>query len=249
MRFKSTLLGAAMIAAMTFGGCSDSPTGLPGSEVLVGDTIPLGQGMVRVWEQTDDNGNLAAVGLTFTEATLQGLPHETQQFSMMLPQKAAHSPFVHVLFDWNPHGHEPPGTYDTPHFDFHFYLTSPEERMATIPGPDTIAVNPDYIPRDYFSTGASVPNMGTHWLDAHTPELNGQPFDKTFIYGFYRGHMTFLEPMITKAFFESNPDVTVPIKQPAKFEKTGMYYPADYRITYDAQNKEYSVILDAMAMK
>lgn len=249
MRFYSVFFVAAMFAAMAFSGCSDASTSPSDAQVFAGESIALGQGMVRVWEQTDDDGNLAAVGLTFTEATLQGLPHETKQFSMMLPQKAANSPFIHVLFDWNPHGHEPPGIYDTPHFDFHFYLTSPEARTATIPGPDTIAVNPDYIPQDYFSTGASVPNMGTHWLDTFAPELNGQPFEKTFIYGFYRGHMTFLEPMVTKAFFESNPDVSIPIKQPAKFERTGVYYPANYRIRYDAQNKEYSVVLETMTMK
>ena len=38
-------------------------------------------------------------------------------------------PFKWVLLNWTPHGHIPPGVYDTPHFDVHFYLDSIENTL------------------------------------------------------------------------------------------------------------------------
>ena len=31
-------------------------------------------------------------------------------------------PFEYVLFNWNTFGHAPSDVYDTPHFDFHFFI-------------------------------------------------------------------------------------------------------------------------------
>ena len=52
------------------------------------------------------------------------------------------------------------------------------------------------------------------------PEFIGKPFTVTYIYGFYHGNMTFVEPMITKAFLETHPDFTLPIKQPQAYGLT-----------------------------
>ena len=57
------------------------------------------------------------------------------------------------------------------------------------------------MPATYINTGL-VPTMGAHWIDVTAPELNGQPFTETFIFGSFDGKMTFYEPMITKAFIE-----------------------------------------------
>jgi hypothetical protein len=35
-----------------------------------------------------------------------------------------------VGLNWNPHGHIPPGVYDLPHFDFHFYIEPIEKIFA-----------------------------------------------------------------------------------------------------------------------
>ncbi len=53
----------------------------------------------------------------------------------------------------------------------------------------------------------------------------------------------FGEPMITKAYLETLPDVTLDVKQPAEFQKPG-YYPTKYRISYDKQQKIYTVLLE-----
>ncbi|MGI8637700.1 MAG: hypothetical protein ACR2KZ_20055, partial [Segetibacter sp.] len=56
-----------------------------------------------------------------------------------------------------------------------------------------------YLPQNYFP-GAPVPQMGKHFVDIASPELNGQPFTQTFIYGSYDSKVTFYEPMITLDF-------------------------------------------------
>lgn len=91
--------------------------------------------------------------------------------------------------------------------------------------------------------------MGTHYIDTTAAEFHGQAFDKTFNYGFYRGDLFFLEPMITKAFFETKPNVTVDIKQPAAFKVSGKVYPKQYTVNYDSVRKEYSVELTTMQLR
>jgi len=105
------------------------------------------------------------------------------------------------------------------------------------------------MPQDYMSTVDAVPNMGTHYIDSTAAELHGAAFDKTFIYGFYQGDLYFFEPMITKAFFETKPNVTVDIKQPAAFKVTGKAYPKKYTVSYDSARKEYSVELTDMQLR
>jgi hypothetical protein len=77
--------------------------------------------------------------------------------------------------------------------------------------------------------GAPVPKMGLHWLDLTSPELNGQQFTQTFIYGSYNGNVNFYEPMITKAFLDVTTSFQRNFPVPAKF-KTAGYYPTKMRI-------------------
>ncbi len=68
--------------------------------------------------------------------------------------------------------------------------------------------------------------MGAHWVDPTSPEFTGAGFSRTFLYGFWDGHMNFLEPMITKAFIESVKELegqtaTFSIPQPQAFEQGG----------------------------
>jgi hypothetical protein len=87
--------------------------------------------------------------------------------------------------------------------------------------------------------------MGVHWIDMTSPEFTGSTFTTTYIYGFYKGNMLFGEPMITLAYLQSEPDVTLDVKQPAEFKKPG-YYPTKYRISYDKQQQSYSVSLEGL---
>jgi hypothetical protein len=52
--------------------------------------------------------------------------------------------------------------------------------------------------------------------------------------------MIFIEPMMTRAFLESKPDQTKPLRVPAKYPKAGRY-PTAYRVAFDAAAREYRV--------
>ena len=75
--------------------------------------------------------------------------------------------------------------------------------------------------------------MGNHLIDRSRPSWSpaGRIFTHTFIFGAYDGRVTFYEPMITRAYLESRPDLCVPIKQPQAWAIEG-YYPTTYCIRY-----------------
>lgn len=221
-----------------------------------GPDVTIGNGSAHTFITNDKNGNPTTIGIRMSADALNGLPTEgdpnmggeVPPYMLSLPAQAAASGYDHSEVDWNPHGHEPLFAYGVPHFDFHFYMVTPEELAQVIPGPDTIPVDPKYIPRDYSSGIMAVPDMGTHWADSTSGEFHGQPFTITFIYGFYHGHMTFLEPMITKAFLQTKPDVTLQIKQPQAFERHG-YYPTQVHLYYDNGKQEYVVALENLTYR
>jgi hypothetical protein len=189
------------------------------------------------------------------------------------------TPYKFVQFDWNPVGHEPAGVYDLPHFDFHFYTVPVSVRNSIVPTDPNYATKaaafpaenlraPFYIdaatPAQIPPSAATVPQMGLHWLDVRSPELQGmaghpdafKPFTKTFIYGSWDGQFIFDEPMITRAYLMAKHDATdpavrdelIPVSTPAHYAPAG-YYPNAYRITYDAQAKEYRVALTQLSVK
>lgn len=245
--FIVLIIGIALIVA----GCAEKQSK---SGTIIGETKSLGNGMVRSWVTLGDDGKPSAIGVTFTETALSGLPSENfTEYVIALPEEASAMPFNHIGLDWNPEGHVPPGIYDTPHFDFHFYMISPQERNnITATGEDMAKlsknVSSEFIPAGYVPIPGGVPRMGAHWFDPTSPEFNNQSFTKTVIYGFYDGNMVFVEPMITKAFFETKPNYSDAIKLPAKYQKKA-YYPTRYSIKYDATAKEYTVALEGMTLR
>lgn len=175
------------------------------------------------------------------------------EYTLALPKEAASTAYNHIAVDWNPHGHEPQGIYDNPHFDFHFYMINPEERdKITAYGKDCKNVSkkpaPGYIPEGYVPTPGGVPRMGAHWIDPKAPEFNGQPFNETFIYGFYGGKMVFVEPMATIAFLETKPEITKELKLSECYPTTA-YYPTNYSISYDDTVKEYTLALEGLTLR
>jgi hypothetical protein len=127
-------------------------------------------------------------------------------------------------------------------------MITPQQQSQVVGGSDTVSVDPQYIPQNYISGVMAVPNMGTHWVDTTSAEFHGQPFTITFIYGFYHGNMTFLEPMITKEYLEGKPDITLPIKQPQAFQRHG-YYPTKVHLYFDNSTKEYVIALEALTYR
>jgi hypothetical protein len=221
-------------------------------KIYFGESRKLGNGSVRSWVKQDEACKPTAIGVTFTEAALTGLPTEAPvgaygiDHKVDLPPQASATPFNHISVDWNPKGHEPDHIYSVGHFDFHFYMISPEERQRITLQDDDLAKckkqpAAEFVPEDYlYAPGSEIARMGAHWVYKNAHEFHGHPFTSTFIYGSYNEHFIFLEPMVSKAFLDSKPNLTEPVKQPVKFEKPG-YYPTDYSVKYDPQTREYTV--------
>ena len=273
---------AALGAATLFTACqSDAPTALaptqsasparagydtPGMHRQYGTPVKVGNGMARAYVVLDAKSGQAPaeIGIALDEKALDGLPADALEhsFDLELPAQAP-APYRFAELDWNPQGHVPPGVYDVPHFDFHFYIIPQSARDAIDPSDPQFAAKASnlptgsYVPPFYIVPGppaaVAVPHMGVHWLDVRSPELQAllgnpagyQPFTKTFIYGSWDGQFIFLEPMVTRAYLLSHPDVTSPISVPAQYAQSG-WYPSSYRVTYDAQAKEYRVALSGM---
>ena len=102
-----------------------------------------------------------------------------------------------------------------------------------------------YVHADHIDVGAGDPDMGNHLIDTKTPELviAGREFTHTFIFGAYDGAITFYEPMITRAFLETRPELCAPIKQPDAWQIEG-HYPTTYCIRHRAEDARYTVSLE-----
>lgn len=199
-----------------------------------GTEVQLYQGKTRTWVKLDDAGAPKQIGITIDAAALSSLPighdsthgehAEENTFVLPLHPKAkATTPFDHVELDWNPEGHPPMNIYGLPHFDMHFYMVPDAEVKAVVLGAKMDNMpGTDYLPAHYISPVPGVPQMGRHWLDATSPELDPvhpKTFTQTFIYGSYDGKVTFYEPMITLDFLKVTSDFQRAIPQPAKFAK------------------------------
>lgn len=238
----------------------------PGTHRQYGTPITLGEGKVRSYVILDEKAGRKPieVGVAIDARTMEGtLPNEMQMISMALPQHAP-EPYRFVLFDWNPQGHPPEGVYDVPHFDFHFYFT-PQAEVDAITRDDphfrakaNKMPEEDFVPEFYLlltppglePADITEPRMGLHWEDRRDPQIqhilgnpkDHRPFTKTFIYGSWDGQFTFAEPMITREYLLRRANETIPVPQPKRYPKPG-WYPNAYRISYDAQAKEYRVAI------
>jgi hypothetical protein len=216
-----------------------------------GPAVPVGGGVARIRAEVSKNGEPLLLGLVLSEKAVTKLSHDMASFELQLPQQARHLPFDHISLDWNPHGHEPEGVYTHPHFDIHFYSISKEER-AVIGFNDPLAEvlpEPQYLPASYIPLPGSIPMMGKHWIDPASPELHGEDFTQTFIWGSYNQKIAFLEPMITLDYLLSKPNTSFALEQPTAFQQTGKYYPTSYSIRYDEKRKEHTIDLLGLTIR
>ncbi len=229
-----------------------------GGPLTYGAGVPLGRGIARTYLVQAEDGSVE-LGVAISEDAVGSLPGpeapgavimpdglSTFPFELALPEPNT-TPYRHVVLDWNPGGHEPSGLYDLPHIDFHFYLIESEARLAIDPRDPTFVEKaarypePALIPQGYFAPEpAAVPAMGVHWLDPASPELNGEMFSRTFLFGSWDGEVIFAEPMITIAYLETKPNVTVPVPLAERSLASGPL-PAGYTVRWDAEAREYQV--------
>ena len=255
MSRKSVL--ALFLMLTTAFGLMPATAGAKGDEMKLsyGKPLAFGGASITTYLTQDKNGAPLALGVEIPARTLKNLPPAFSEMVLPFPQDAqSKTPFRYLGMGWNPQGHEPDHICTMPHFDFHFYIQSLEEKNSIDPGScqgvdcadferATKDVPAAYLPRDYRSVGAVVPRMGNHLIDPASPELNNQPFTRTFIYGAYDGKITFYEPMLSLQYLQSQPDEYLDLKLPSAYAQTG-YYPTRYSVRYDPSKEVYRISLE-----
>ncbi len=251
---------------------------------LLGTPASLGDGSVTSYAEVDAKGAPKAIGVAFSAASLASLPmtpptdgHRcfdanndgtidaatecSAWYERVLPlpsesARQADMPFKWALLNWNPIGHMPPGVFDKPHFDVHFYLEPIENIFAIQRGPCgpelvrcdqfALARKPlpsNYLPANYLDLGIVAPAMGNHLIDPQNHNFSGEPFTRHWVYGAYDGRVIFYEEMLTLAFLQSKPSVCYPIPVAEGFAVAG-WYPTQSCIRYHRDKDEYTVSLE-----
>jgi hypothetical protein len=193
----------------------------------------------KVWTsaKVDKNGKPVSVSIIVNDAAMNSVPlgqpsdHMSPANNLLIPIAAeSGTPFKFAMVNWNSSGHEPDQVYTLPHFDFHFY-TSTEAEVMNYMDETKLNAEPNaaYIPANHIS-GPGVPMMGKHYIDATSPELQGQTFTQTFLFGSYDSKVVFWEPMITQAFLKNTTQFERALPQPSKFQQAG-YYPTKMKIS------------------
>lgn len=274
------VLGVAVISPRDN---ASGSTNAPRSLRLDGAAQKVGNGTARAYIIVDEKNVPVEVGVALSESVMEGLPKpkpmdhnapmvagehlDMHNWLLALPAENP-TPYQFVQFGWNPKGHEPPGVWDTPHFDFHFYTVPVSVRNEIVPTDPKFAEKAAKYPAEsqraqfYLDAATAaktepaavtIPEMGLHWIDVRTPEIQVmagkpeayKPFTTTFIYGSWNGEFIFAEPMITRAFLMARGDTLIQVPS-AGFAKPG-YYPAAYRVRWDESSREYLVSLTQFA--
>jgi hypothetical protein len=221
-----------------------------------GKKVSIGHGTAHTVVRTDASGTPTSISVVFTPEMLSGLPKAAKgkdpdfPYVLPMPAKGPKTVVDHVVINWESVGHPPPHVYDVPHFDFHFYMTSRAAQRKVAFKSETDSGSPaqqppaGLLPAGYIvPPGTAVPQMGVHAVDPSAPEFKGQPFNATFIYGYYNKRLTFIEPMASLAYLQSKPSFSAPLKRPAKYSTPGAY-PSEYSVRYDAARNVYEVSLN-----
>lgn len=247
------LLSLIALVTIALVSCSDDATNNSKAGTFYSATKTLGSGTAKSFVELDNSGNPTAIGLVLSETSLDGLGDQMSELVLPVPSQAGPTNVKHIVIDWNPMGHEPPGIYDTPHFDIHFYMIDETTRdgISGMGADSAIAYKrpeTDYLAEGYVIPEDSfvIPKMGLHAVDVMSHEFHGGTFDETFIYGYYDGKMHFYEPMITIDYLKSKPSLNKTIKKPAKYPSAG-WYPSKLTITFNDSNKEYTLKLTGMS--
>ena len=223
-----------------------------------GKAVRIGHGKAHTVVRTDANGKLTSIGVAFTPGMLDGLPKAAKgadpdfPYLLAMPTKGPKTVVDHVVINWESTGHPPSHVYDVPHFDFHFYLVSHADQMKVVFKDEKDSGDPsqqppaELLPVGFIvPPGTAVPQMGVHGVNPSAPEFHNQPFNATFIYGYYNKQQTFIEPMVSLAFLKSKPSFSGPVPRPASYTKPGSY-PSSYSVKYDATRKVYEVALEEL---
>ncbi len=250
----SRLLTQGVVAglAVTLYGCASQTST---SEVAGGCAYAYGAD-VCTWAMMEGDA-VVEVGATVPLASIEGAPADapftwppTIGAAVDMPEPALRQAGLsHLTMYWESMGH-PPETFAVPHFDFHFYLISPDERLAidcsrlSKPSdlPEGYSLPDEQLPPELVEItgvetliGLCVPEMGMHSLVAVEME-SAEPFDGTMVVGYYEGTPIFLEPMISRSLLleRRSFDLTLPAVPGIRGEQ-----PTVFRGDYDAGQDAY----------
>jgi hypothetical protein len=263
---RGTGLALAACTTLFLSACSGESAASDKSGTFFGPSQNLGNGTVKTYTTLDAGGNPTEVGVRMTAGALDGLPETTTDppHTLMLafPDQAAATAFDHVMFNWNPQGHVPVALFADPHFDVHFDMADMATMQAINPTDPNFATKAEhapeakYMPQDYVVppepavAAQAVPGMGMHLVDSSDTSLvpGSYNFDQIVINGTWDGRYTFIEPMITREWLQTNPNSQQELKQPQAFQKTG-YYPTNHGVHVDEQTKDYVISLGGLTMR
>ncbi len=181
-------------------GCAKTESG---SAIYYGDAQELGEGSVRTWLETRDDGTPKTIGVEMMKSALSGLPEKRNKTSrcfdvngngvlddmecegdeerkLALPAEAADLglPFKWASVNFNPEGHIPEN-WVVPHFDFHFNMVSMEEIAAIRTGPCGILINCDDFELAVKPVPAKYVPLGYIDIGAAVSEMGNHLIDST----------------------------------------------------------------------
>lgn len=239
--------GAAMSAAPA---ASATPSATPAREL--GEAKAIHGANATLYSIPATGGGYSEIGFELPQAAVEAAPVSADAkatiTTLRFSEAVRQATFVdHLDIDYNPQGHEPPGTYDLPHFDFHFFGVDEATKQAidckdeTLPAAARLPTGYAFLPPP---KGQCVPLMGFHASELSSPELqpSPQPFTRTMILGFYGGNLIFIEPMMTKAFLSQKQDFTLAVGRPAELGRQTLY-PSSFKATFDAGKNSWSFAL------
>jgi len=268
--------------------CSAGSSTTATGGAVSGAVTRIGAATVTTYAEFDASNAPTAIGLRYSANFFDELPTGTSdqhncfdrngdgttampdecnmwyEYVVPLPSAVASRddiPFKWALVNWNPVGHIPPGVYDVPHFDMHFYIAPIEDVFSIEPGPcgpefvrcdqfaiATRPVPPNYVAPDYQDVQAVAPSMGNHLIDVTGPEFQGEPFTRSWIYGVYDGAVTYYEEMVTREFLLSHPNRCFPIKTTPEVAVAG-YYPSTSCLRFDEATGDYTVSMEGFSRR
>ena len=248
----------AVLVLLTLAGCAAKEEPAQLVEVQ-GDCSPLFQSQICTWARMRGD-TVVDVGAMIPVAFVENAPADHAMswppaplVAVPLPAAAqTASGLTHMTVFWEPMGH-PPGPYLTPHFDFHFYTISSEQRTAM----DCADLSkPAALPAGYELpdvelpppmaemvgtsklVGLCVPQMGMHSLLA-SELASTDIFRGTMVIGYYKGQPVFIEPMITRTMLLEGKAFDLPIPVIPGLAGNA---PKTFRAEFDTAQKAYRFV-------
>jgi hypothetical protein len=195
-----------------------------------GEETTVGAGRIRTYATTNPAGKLSSLGVHVDCDAMAAFGDEAVDAHLHFPDETEDgegvdtNQFTFAGLHYNPAGHPPPGVYDVPHVDFHFYMQAEEAVEAISGGPLAETPMPflgltDYeIPDEQFPPGYTfekhrfiVEEMGEHLLDGTAPELQGEEFTHTYLYGAYDPSVDLTSPDGSKEIELGGDSVEMPV--------------------------------------